>query len=140
MISSAHVAMPVEWYVAFYDGERPHWWWSLCRPGFRHVAAFGYCPDQAVWLVYDVTLRRTLIHAMSPSQMDAWVAALPEDRTIVAFAPTAEPPAPAFRAGFWCSPAVAHLVAVPSRALRPEALYRDLIAHGARPAFVGEQA
>jgi len=134
------VCTPVEWFVAFYEGERRHWWWPLCRPGFRHVAAFGYCPDQAVWLVYDVTVRRTLIHALTPSQMDAWVDALPTNRTIVSFLPTAEPPDPAFRLGFWCTPAVAHLVAAPSRALRPEALYRDLLAHGARPAFVGEQA
>lgn len=131
--------MTPEWYVAFWDGDQPHWWWRLCQPGFRHVAAFAYYPDMAVWLVYEVTTRRTLIHALAPSQMDAWVESLPVNRTIVAFEPTQEPEAPALRLGFWCTPAVAHLVGVRSRALRPEALYRDLVRQGARPAFEGEQ-
>ena len=132
-------AMPPEWYVAFWDGERPHWWWPICKPGFRHVAAFAYYPDAALWLVYDVTLRRTLIHALAPSQLSAWVAGLPDHRTIVAYEPPAEPRAPDLRLGFWCTPAVAHLVGVASRALRPHALYRDLVLQGARPAFEGEQ-
>lgn len=133
------VGMPAEWFVAFWEGEQRHWWWPLCRPGFRHVAAFGYCAEQAVWMVYDVTLARTLIQALSPRQMDAWVDALPPCRRIVAYLPTKEPKPPGLRLGFWCTPAVAHLVGVASRALRPQALYRDLMAQGARPAFEGRQ-
>lgn len=132
------VGCPGAWYVAFFDGARPHWWWPLCRPGFRHVAAFGYCAEQAVWLLYDVTLRRTFIHALTSEQMDAWVEALPAHRTILHLqAAEAEP---ANRAGFWCTTAVAHLLGVRSRALRPQALCRDLLALGARHAFSSEQA
>jgi hypothetical protein len=132
--------MPPHWYVAFYNDGQRYWWSGLCRDGFRHVAAFGYCADQAAWLLYDVTTRRTLIRMLTPSQMDAWVEALPDNRRIVAFEPTEEPADPAFRLGFWCTPAVAHLVGARSRALRPEAFYRDLIAQGARPAFESRQA
>lgn len=139
-VDQGPVGMPPEWFVAFWEGDRRHWWWPLCRPGFRHVAAFAYCADQAVWLVYDVTLARTLIQVLSPRQMDAWVDALPACRRIVAYLPAQEPTPPSLRLGFWCTPAVAHLVGVASRALRPEALYRDLIAQGARPAFEGRQA
>lgn len=129
---------PAAWYVAFFDGDRPHWWWRLCRPGFRHVAAFGYCAEQAVWLLYDVTLKRTFIHALTSEQMDAWVESLPAHRTILHLqAAEAEPSS---RAGFWCTTAVAHLLGVRSRALRPEALCRDLLALGARHAFSSEQA
>lgn len=127
---------PGAWYVAFFDGERPHWWWRLCRPGFRHVAAFGYCAEQEVWLLYDVTLNRTMIHALTSAQMDAWAADLPDHRTIVHM--EAGEDGPTTRIGFWCTPAVAHLLGVRSRALRPEALYRDLLALGARPAFSSE--
>lgn len=126
------------WYVAFYNGERPHWWWPLCRPGFRHVAAFGFDSEAGVWLVYDVTLKRTVLRAMSAERLDRWVDALPANRRIVRFAATEPVRPPALRVGFWCTPAVAHLVGVRSRALRPEALYRDLIAQGARPAFESE--
>lgn len=134
------VGMPPEWYVAFWEGAEKHWWWPICRPGFRHVAAFGYSAEHRVWLVYDVTLRRTLIQVLDSNQMDAWVTALPDNNCIVAFQPAAEPDPPLNRLGFWCTTAIAHLVGVRSRALRPEALYRDLIAQGARPAFQGEQA
>jgi hypothetical protein len=106
----------------------------------HHVAAFGYCADQAAWLLYDVTTRRTLIRMLTPSQMDAWVEALPDHRCILAFEPVGEPDDPGLRLGFWCTPAVAHLVGARSRALRPEAFYRDLLAQGARPAFESRQA
>lgn len=132
--------MPPNWFVAFYNDGQRYWWSRLCRDGFRHVAAFGYCADQAAWILYDVTMARTLIRVMSPSQMDAWVAGLPDNRRILAFEPTEEPDDPAFRIGFWCTPAVAHLVGARSRALRPEAFYRDLLAQGARPAFESRQA
>ncbi|WP_292229332.1 hypothetical protein [Brevundimonas sp.] len=123
-----------EWYVAFYDGEQPHWWWRLCRPGFRHVVAFAYDAEQSVWLLYDVTLKQTHLRALSSAQMDAWVDALPASRTLLAFK-VRDASRPAFRFGFWCTPAVAHLVGVRTRALRPQALCRDLLAQGARPAF-----
>ena len=132
--------MPPNWFVAFYDGGQRYWWSGLCREGFRHVAAFGYCADQAAWLLYDVTTARTLIRVLTPSQMDAWVGRLPDNRRIVAFEATEEPGDPVLRVGFWCTPAVAHLVGARSRALRPEAFYRDLLAQGARPAFESRQA
>lgn len=125
---------PGAWYAAFYNGERRHWWWPLCRDGFRHVSVFGYCPEHAIWLLYDVALARTYVRALSSEQMDAWVDALPSHRRIVNFE-AADPDARPLRLGFWCTTAAAHLLGVRSRALRPEALYRDLIAQGARPAF-----
>lgn len=127
-----------EWYVAFFDGETPHWWWSFCRPGFRHVCAFAYDAEQRVWLLYDVALVRTHIRALSSDQMDAWVLALPAHRSIL-LAPVDDRP-PAHRIGFWCTTAVAHLLGRRARALRPQALYRDLLASGARPAFESEPA
>ena len=128
------------WYVAFYNDERRYWWSWMCRDGFRHVSAFAHDAEAGVWLVYDVTTERTHIRALSSPQMDAWVDALPANRRIVRFAPDVPARPPAVRVGFWCAPAVAHVVGVTSRALRPEALYRDLLAQGARPAFESDLA
>ena len=128
------------WYVAFFNDERRYWWSALCRDGFRHVAAFAYDAEAAVWLLYDVTLNRTILRALSSPQMDGWVDALPANARIVHFETADEPQPPGVRIGFWCAPAIAHLVGVRSRALRPEALYRDLLAQGARPAFETEPA
>jgi hypothetical protein len=124
-----------EWYVAFYNDDRRYWWSWMCRDGFRHVAAFAYDAEHGVWLLYDVTTGRTQIRARSPDQMTAWVDALPANRRIVRFKAPDSPAPPPLRIGFWCAPAVAHVVGVASRALRPEALYRDLVAQGALPAF-----
>ena len=130
---------PGAWYAAFFDGERKRWWWRLCRPGFRHVLAFGYSAQADAWLIYDVTLLRTYVCAIRPEVFDAWLQGLPTHRTIVRLDHPVDAP-PASRLGFWCVPAVAHLLGVKTRALRPQALYRDLIAHGATPAFTGETA
>ena len=128
------------WYVAFFNGPQRYWWSPLCRDGFRHVAAFAHDAQAGVWILYDVTLNRTIIRALSSDQMDAWVDALPAHRLILKFEAPDEPPEPGLRLGFWCAPAIAHVVGVRSRALRPEALCRDLLAQGARPAFGSETA
>lgn len=128
------------WYVAFFNGPQRYWWSPLCRDGFRHVAAFAYDAEAGVWLLYDVTLNRTIIRALSSEQMDAWVDNLPPHRRILHFTTPPAPPPPGLRLGFWCAPAIAHVVGVRSRALRPEALCRDLLAQGARPAFGSETA
>jgi hypothetical protein len=74
---------PGAWYAAFFDGERKRWWWRLCRPGFRHVLAFGYSAQADAWLIYDVTLLRTYVCAIRPEVFDAWLQGLPTHRTIV---------------------------------------------------------
>lgn len=138
LATAAESGFPGAWYAAFHDGEQPHWWWPLCRSGFRHVVVFGFCAHAQCWLIYDVCLTRTYVRALTREAFAAWLDALPEHRTIVHYEPPEEPRGTGFRLGFWCTPAAAHLLGVPSRALRPEALYRDLKAHGARPAFEPE--
>lgn len=125
---------PGGWYVAFYGSGR-HWWSPLTRPGFRHVLAFAYAAHAQCWLIYDVGRYRTLIRALDSTAFTHWIAGLPTERKIVLFEGDGLPAPPAWRVGFWCTTAVAHLVGVRSRALRPEALYRDLLAQGARSAF-----
>lgn len=138
MTDDAPPTMPGGWYVAFFDGPKRHWWWPLCRPGFRHCLAFAYDARLAVWLVYEVTERRTWLQAMTSAEMDGWIAGLPPRHTILHLEGGEDVSVP--RLGFWCTPAVAHLVGARSRALRPQALYRDLVLQGARPAFEGGES
>lgn len=128
------------WYVAFFNDARRYWWSPLCRDGFRHVAAFAFDAAARVWLLYDVTLARTHIRALNEEQIGGWLDALPDHARVVHFTAPAEPRPPSLRLGFWCTPAIAHAVGARSRALRPEALYRDLLAQGARPAFESPSA
>jgi hypothetical protein len=127
---------PGAWYAVFYGkGRRTLWWDWLCRPGFQHVLAFGYEPRSDRWLVYDVTQARTYVRAYEPAEFPRWLDALPDGHKILLFEADDAPARPFWRTGFWCVPATAHLIGAPSRALRPEGLYRDLVRLGAKPAF-----
>lgn len=126
--------MPSTWYVVFYGYDYRAWWEFLTPYGFRHVLIFGCVPGGERWVVYDVTMRQTWLRVLKPNEFDGWVGALPPGRTIVKFTP-GEPEPPTVRLGFWCTRAVAHALGIRSRALRPHALWRELIARGAEPAF-----
>lgn len=127
---------PSAWYVAFFGTSRRHWWDWMSPPGFYHVLAFAYAAHAERWVIYDVARDRTIIRALTADAFLLWIAGLPTGRRIVLFEAGDAPARPAMRLGFWCSTAVAHLVGVRTRALRPAALYRDLLAQGARPAFM----
>lgn len=129
-------ADPGEWYVAFNGLDRMGWWdWFLTRPGFRHTFAFAYSSHALRWIVYDVMRDRTIVRAYRRRAFDVWMAQLPAETIILRV--TAAPMAPMrlHRAIFDCVSAVKHLIGSRSRALRPEALCRDLLAIGATYAF-----
>lgn len=129
--------IPSVWYAAFY-GDEDRWWWDrICKPGFRHVAAYTYYPGPGVWVLYDVTFNRTCIRVFSREEWMAWMRTLPCHTKHLRCGIPDEPHARPWwlKLTFWCAPAVAHLMGIRSRALRPEALYRDLVRHGALPAF-----
>lgn len=130
-------AVPSVWYAAFHGDENNWWWDRICTPGFRHVSAFTYYPGPGVWVVYDVTFNRTNIRVISRTEWIAWLQSLPRHRTILRAEVPEEPHSRPWwlKLTFWCAPAVAHLMGIRSRALRPQALYRDLLHHGATPAF-----
>ena len=130
--------MPGIWHVAFYSlPDAPPAWWERFSPfGFRHVLAFGFSVYSDRWMVYDVTRDRTIIMALHAADFTPWLAGLPEHRRILRLPLAVEPRASKLRLGFWCTRAVAHLLGIPSRALRPHGLYRELQARGAVPAFV----
>lgn len=126
---------PGAWYVQFHGDEVLHWWDMLSPPGFYHVLAFAYAEHAERWLIYDVGRDRTLIRALDTRTFAAWLSGQPKGRRILLYEAGDRPARPAHRIGFWCTIAVSHLIGLRSRALRPFALYRELLAQGARPAF-----
>ena len=136
-LPSAPPADPGEWYVAFYGVKRMGWWdWVFTRPGFRHVMAFTYSSHAERWLIYDLARDRTFVRAYRSEAFDAWLAAeMPPEATILRVKSQQVGPVALHRLIFDCVSSVKHLVGSPSRALRPEALCRDLLATGAVYAF-----
>jgi len=135
MMEGPPPADPGEWYVAFWGVERLGWWDVFTRPGFRHIMAFAYSSHAERWLIYDVCRHRTYVRAYRGEAFDEWLGGMPEEATVlrVGSAPTTEHRAQ--RLMFICTTAVKHLVGIRSRALRPHALFRDLLGIGASYAF-----
>lgn len=123
-------AEPTMWFVVF-KRTSPLWWVRRLAFGrFKHVAAFGWLPDQQLWVFYEVGVDRSRI-AVLPAGPDAEaeIAVLERDAVVVAFAPRARH-VRCLRPGFWCSIAVAHLIGLPTTPLTPSGLFRACLKHG----------
>jgi hypothetical protein len=124
-----------EGFVCFGDWGRNIWWHRFCRPGFRHVMAFGYDARAGVWVIVDSAFEALLVSTIAPEGLDALVAEI-KDRggTIVKMKVLAKgPPRPRLFAT--CVTQIGHLLGLPRCAVRPWGLYRMLLASGAVPAF-----
>lgn len=122
---------PDRWFVCFTERAAGSWITRHLPIGrFRHVSAIGYVAALGVWIFYDVSLGRTTIalDADSPEMESMKVAT--RDMEILSI-PALISPARVPRFGFWCVPAIAHLVGIRACALRPDTLHRLLLASGA---------
>lgn len=122
---------PAMWFLIFETRAPKRWLHWLAMGRFKHVSALGWLQDQRAWVHYDVCLGRTRISVM-PDCLGASdrIAALREEAVTLAMEGGREP-GRWLRLGFWCVPAVAHLVGIKGTPLRPDALYRMALAQGA---------
>jgi hypothetical protein len=124
------------WHVAFVPGPVLRWWDVLCSPSMRHVLAFGWCDHAQVWVIVDAThagLRIRLVPDGIPfygvlAQMKVAGASFLE-------MDVQESTSTGLRFGLWCVPVVKSLLGVGGWALRPEALYREMVRKGADVSF-----
>lgn len=121
---------PLSWLVLFQTRTGYRWLDRLVLGRFKHVMAMGWVEATRTWLFYEVSFARTRVMV------------LPEDvgTELVAQKIVADPGAVVLRVpvnldgcgigrmGFWCVPAVKHLLGMRSGALRPDRLWRDCIA------------
>lgn len=124
---------PLTWLVVF-QSKSSMWWINRFVPGrFKHVVAAGWVEASKVWIFYEVYWGRTSVQAMPEAEGTAYFGRLmgadPDAAVLRVEAREARPAC--FRLGFWCVPAVKHLVGLRSGALRPDRLWRDCIASGA---------
>ncbi|MGL4297118.1 MAG: hypothetical protein ACRCTG_15505 [Aestuariivirga sp.] len=134
------IEQPEFWFAAFHEAaETP---WVRWVPGrFKHVSAVGYFREAKSWVVLDPSIlgTRLLIFADTDAGLNALGAWL--DNALVLRMPALSQDLDAMKArgvaklglgrlGFWCVPAVRHLLGIPSRALLPDGLLRDCLANG----------
>jgi hypothetical protein len=121
---------PRRWTVVFHRKAENRFFSAIAMGRFKHVSAFAWLPDLERWLIYDVGFRRTRVALYSDDE-DArkhLAAIVTGNRTVTI--DVREENLPFMRLGMFCTTAVAHLIGVRSSALRPDRLYRHLVAQG----------
>jgi hypothetical protein len=130
------------WWVAFSGSRRRRWFDRFTRNGFRHCCAFAGLQECARfnghnWLFVDPSVIGLRIEVLTDEEMDAAINAIAQDCGHFLWVPQLPPPRPCYvpRFGAYCVSEVERLLGLPPRALRPEGLYRRLLALGAERAF-----
>lgn len=123
---------PTAWLLIFHISTGKPWLDRLIPGFFKHVSAVGWVSDAQVWIAYDVSWRRTSLKLLPDEEGTRFYALAQRGNGVLKVAVNLELRGSAmFRAGFWCVPAMKHLVGSRSGALRPDRLWRDLVASGA---------
>ena len=118
------------WTVVFHRKSEHLLFRLLAMGRFKHVSAFAWIPELGIWTIYDVGFRRTrLIHLADGQHAHAVIAALAVGNVLVTV-DAREDSLPLMRAGLFCTTAIKHLIGARSSALRPDSLYRHLVAQG----------
>lgn len=141
-VSEKNAFEPTTWLLIF-NHEASTWWRSFLAFGqFKHVWACAYVPDCNSWLVYDVHLDGTTIGLVPAgplfNQFLGYRTGGLDRATIVSMPrqPARKMASPLIlirRVGFWCVPAVSHLIGLQCVVLRPDALYRACLRLGGKP-------
>lgn len=125
-------------YVMFMGQERETLLDYFSPPGFRHVLAFWFDSRIDGWVIYNVCGDRTAINVLYGQTFDRWLLIRRRAGSRILAVPAGvENPRRILFSPYHCVTAVAHAVGTKSRALRPIALWRDLLREGANEAFIG---
>ena len=123
---------PTGWLVIFDRTSSKAWLRWRIWGRYKHVGAVGYVRELQVWVSYEVYFGHTGIRVIPDAAAEPFLDALTRDADVV-WMPARPGPAVWFRFGFWCVPAVKHLLGLRSGALRPDTLYRDCLRNGGIP-------
>jgi hypothetical protein len=117
------------WTIVFHRNSKQLFFRLIAMGHFKHVSALAWIPELGQWWVYDVGFRRTSLKVLPDGPgAQSTIAALVEGNATVTI--DVQDQLPWFRLGLFCTTAVSHLIGVRCAALRPDALYRHLIAKG----------
>jgi hypothetical protein len=123
-------------WTLLFSKRRGRWWVRLLACGrYHHVKALAWLPAVRSWLFYDVKFNgtRLLLAPEADAATHAFVLNYLADCDLVAVPRLPIPKRIAPHAGFWCTLAIKHLVGIRTSAMRPDRLWRDSLAAGARP-------
>lgn len=120
----------LRWTIVFHRKAENRFFSMIALGRFKHVSALAWVPELGQWWVYDVGFRRTRLKVLvDGASAQAIIAAIIKDNATVTV-DIREDQLPWMRLGLFCTTAVSHLIGLRCGALRPDALYRHLVAHG----------
>jgi hypothetical protein len=118
------------WTVVFHRQAENRFFSMIALGHFKHVSALAWIPELSQWWVYDVGFRRTRLKVLvdGPSAQSIIAAIVTGNATVTI--EVRDDNLPWMRLGLFCTTAVSHLIGVRCGALRPDALFRHLVAQG----------
>jgi hypothetical protein len=112
---------------------------TLAAGEFRHVSALGYVGAET-WVYVEPAWSKLAVYVMDDAAMGAAMHRLSGDVAILKVRNRRGDLKPSrWFTGRWCVPTIAQLVGSSSGALRPDALWRDLISEGAEIVVHGKR-
>ncbi|MCC7047195.1 MAG: hypothetical protein IT562_10820 [Alphaproteobacteria bacterium] len=128
-------AEPQYWTLVFNRTTTHRWARMLACGRYKHVSAYAFLPAFRQWLFFDVHPHRTQIIVASDGRAAlALIAERSQDADLMRIRVQNGRSVLGGRVGFYCVPAVKHLIGLRSGALRPDALWRDCLKAGGEPA------
>lgn len=123
---------PWKWLVIFHR-ECGTFWVNRLVPGrYKHVSAVGWSARTGVWVFYDPAIDKTSILTAHDDEEGLTILAKWIEGATVVQMPLGGGSVWRWRFGFWCVPAIAHLIGIRSGAVRPSRLLLDCLAQGGR--------
>jgi hypothetical protein len=117
------------WTVVFHRKAENRFFSIIALGHFKHVSALAWIPELNQWWIYDVGFRRTRLKVLEDgAAAKRIISAIVEGNATITIDIQNE--LPWMRLGMFCTTAVSHLIGVRCGALRPDALYRKLMASG----------
>jgi hypothetical protein len=121
---------PRRWTVVFHRKAHNRFFAAIALGEFKHVSAFAFVPEFGVWIIYDVGFRRSRIELLADTDHAKTIMANIIKGNCFVTIETSQENLPLMRLGMFCTTAIAHLIGIRSSALRPDRLFRHLVAAG----------
>lgn len=117
------------WFVSFHTTSRR--WWAPLVGRYKHVAAFGYSEACRTWVWLDFGMAATKVLLLpAGAAAESLLGALTADASVLRMEASGRE-LRAVTGGAWCVTAVKCLLGLRGGALRPDGLWRLMVANGA---------
>jgi hypothetical protein len=128
----ADYGTPELWNVCFSGVKRNRWLDRFLKPGFRHVFLVGFVTEFGHWLLYEVLFHYSVVAIVSGDYAAGLLTIAMREGDVLTVRPEFHVKRRWQHAlGFWCVPAIRHVLGLRCVAITPFGLHRYLLARGA---------